>query len=278
MQPELDSRRLRRIALTAISIAILFVLSIASCTSTSASSSPAKPSPPLAVTPEARGQARLSQERNQICDLCHEGNDDNVRMKLYVFAPGQPDMDYETGEQMLQGEDSTAMGFSHPGCTDGVALPPGTKPVTFLAQAGAADAGPVDPIQILQAGPPPPRAGSGTDGQPPPPEMMRMKEKGMGQGEHHACRPPEGRPRKHKACREPQVADSYVQDDGVIYYKIVSGAQRDYRFVPCKFNREGQVRSYEDVTSKLGANQWIHFTGTNQDTATGPVYSVARQN
>src|SRR5476649_59435 len=105
MQFDSDSKRLRRVAMIAVSIAaVLVALSTVSCTS--ASSNTTKPAAEHAASPAVQPALRSVKGDNQICDLCHEGNDDDVQMLLYVFVPGQPDMDFAVAEKLLQGEDS----------------------------------------------------------------------------------------------------------------------------------------------------------------------------
>ena len=253
MQPDTESKRLRKVALAAITIATLLVLATGvSCTS------PVRPEPPSPLR---------HQGPNQLCDTCHDAQAGDLEMQLYVFVPGKPDMDdYAAGEKLLQGEDSTAMGFSSRGC-----LPP--APPKAMAFDLATDAGaPPDVggyVNVFQAGPPPPRVGSGTDSPPPPPGApppVTMK---------HPCSPPPGKsPGGYKLCEEPVGANGVLQPDGVVYFRAMTGKVNDYRFIPCKYAREQRIRSYDDA-KKLQADQWIHFTGTHS--GQGPTWAVTRQ-
>jgi hypothetical protein len=234
MQLDTDSKRLRKVALTAITIATLLVLATGvSC------AAPVRPEQPAPLRHKGP---------NQLCDTCHDAQAGDLEMQLYVFVPGKPDMDdYDAGEKLLQGEDSTAMGFSSRGC-----LPP--APPKAMAFDLATDAGaPPDLgsyVNVFQAGPPP----------------VTMK---------HPCSPAPGKsPGAYKLCEEPVGANGMLQPDGVVYFRAITDKMNDYRFIPCKFARAQKIRSYDDA-KKLQADQWIHFTGTHS--GQGPTWAVTRQ-
>jgi hypothetical protein len=263
MQP--DSKRLRKIALAAITIAVLLVLATGvSCTSIA----PAKPEA-AAVQPALRAPQGL----NQACDTCHDAQAGDIQMQLYVFVPGQPEMNnFDAAEKLLQGANSTAMGFSSRGC-----LPPAPEQPAAMALSLTVDAGvpPGGGVIVFQAGPPPPRVGPGAGADssiPPSPLAAPMPEAAMKKPVHD-CMPAAGK--GYKLCEEPIGPDGVLQPDGVVYFKPVTASLNDYRFVPCKYAREQKIRAYADVTQKLSADQWIHFTGTHS--GTGPTWAVTRQ-
>jgi hypothetical protein len=231
-EKELSGGKHMRAALTGISIATLLVMA----TGTSCAMTPIGPGTGGGLGP------------NQACDLCYDtASKTNVEMHLYIFVPGQPLMnDFVAAEAMLLGADSTAMGFSSPGCA-------ASGSMAHTAIAGAPDGG-FGSVNPLQNGPPPPRAGvAGAPVTPPPPGAPDQSKPA------HNCAA--AGPAKN-LCAEPLGAGGILQPDGVVYFQPIAGGMNDYRFVPCKYARDNQIRSYDDV-KRLTADQWIHFTGTH---------------